>query len=103
MKNKFWLFSYLMGFISFVGIIYQNYKLAEIYKSVSGKTQALFGIIELTQVDIKIYLGIISLIGFILGFISFNKKNNKIHSLAGMALNSIVFTLLFIRFWRNFL
>lgn len=95
------MFSIILGIISIFGIIYQNYKLAHIYNNSDGKTKALFGIIELAQIDLKIYLGIISILGIILGVFAIRRNENKIYFTTAILLNVIGFILLFIRFWRN--
>lgn len=91
--------SILIGLICICGIILQNYRLAEMFNKSSGKNRALFGIIELTQLHIKIYLGIVLIVALTFGIFAIRKTENRQFSIFSIALSLIGIILLFIRIW----
>jgi len=91
--------SILISLSCFLGIIYQNYRLAEMFKHSKGKTRALFGIIEFAQLDVKLYLGLALIVSLLLGILAFRKKEHRIFSILSIILSIITIILLFIRFW----
>jgi hypothetical protein len=96
-KNQISIF---LSLISIFGIIIQNYRLAEMYLKVGGKTRALFGLREIIQLDVKLHLGIISIISLLFGILAFRREENKSFSVFSICLSGVSFTLLFIRFWK---
>lgn len=95
--KKYAFISLVLSLISISGNIFQNYRLAELYNKSTGKTRALFGLIELTQLYIKIYLGIVSIVALIFAIIAFRKNENRILTLLSIILSVISFTLLYVR------
>ena len=92
--------SIFLSIISICGIIFHNYKLAKIYLKVDGKTKALFGITELVHLDMKVYIGLVSLTSLTFGIIGLLKKENKLRSTLSICLSGISIILIFIRFWK---
>ena len=90
----------MLSIISICGIIFHNYKLAKIYLKVGGKTRALFGITELVHLEMKIYMGLVSLISLTVGIIAFQKQENKLLSTLSIYLSGISIILIFIRLWK---
>ena len=98
-----YLISIFISVSCFVGIIFQNYRLAEMYNKSRGKNRALFGITELIQLDIKLYIGIGLLASLLLGIIAIRKKENRMLSILSIMLSFIFIILLFIRLWKYFI
>ncbi len=92
--------SIFLSLISICGIIIQNYRLAEIYLKAGGKTRALFGLTELIQLDVKMYLGLISIISLLFGILAIRKKENNLYSVFSICLSGVSITLIFVRFWK---
>ncbi|PZP49803.1 MAG: hypothetical protein DI598_07025 [Pseudopedobacter saltans] len=62
--------SILISLICFLGIIFQNYRLAIMYKNASGKNKALLGITELMQLNVKFLIACALLVGFVFGILN---------------------------------
>lgn len=97
--KKISFFAIILGVLSIIGIVYQNYRLASMYRVAYGKTKALFGIRELSELDIKVYIGLIAVLGLVLGFIAIRKKENKFYSICAITINITAISLLFLRIW----
>lgn len=97
--KKFSVVAIILGVLSIISIVYQNYRLAAMYGAAYGKTRALFGIRELIELDIKIFIGLFAIIGLAIGFIAIRKKENKFHSICAITINIIAICLLFVRIW----
>lgn len=69
------------------------------FNKAQGKDKALFGLKELTQLDIKVYLGIILIVSLILSIMASIKKENTMYSRFAVILNIFTFILLFMRLW----
>jgi hypothetical protein len=82
-----------------LGIVYENFRLAEMYTQSRGKNRALFGLIELAQYDVKLYLGMALMLNLIFAFQAFHKKENYTLSMLALILSGIGLILLFVRFW----
>lgn len=97
---KYSILSLVSSSICIVGLLVFNYNLLLTYLSSSGKTRALFGIIELSRIHIKFYFIPFALISIVLGVLSVSRKENKslvIVSIIGCLIAVVSF---FIRFWR---
>jgi hypothetical protein len=97
--TKYSKYSSILSLISVLGIIYQNFRLREMFLKTHGKDRALFGITEIAQLDIKLYFGLISLISLILIIIAIRKKEVKKTLLAAIILNTISIVIIFVRLW----
>ena len=91
--------SIFISLVSICGMIIQNYRLAEMYFKADGKTRALFSLIELAQLDVKIYLWLISIVSLSFGILAIRKKEDKLFSTFSVCLSGISNILLFIKFW----
>lgn len=80
-----------------LGIFFQNYRLAKLYDNSVGKTRALFGLTEIANLDIKVYLAFASLISLVFGILAIRNKENLKLAIISIALSSIAIILLFIR------
>jgi hypothetical protein len=80
-------------------IFQQNNKLANMFLESRGKTRALFGIMELNQLDVKIYIGLIVFLGLILWFFGLRKRECKVRLIIAALLICSASLLLFIRLW----
>ncbi len=96
---KRYVISIFLSLISILGIIFQNYRLAVMYNESGGKNRALFGITEIAQYDIKLYLGIFLFVALLIGIIAIRRKENKIFSLLSIIVSLIGIILLFFRIW----
>lgn len=76
-----------------------NYSIAIEYIAVSGKTQALFGLIHMD----RFYYGVIGLISLIIGILSLTKEDKRYLSLVSILISiaSIIFT--FLDVWKIFI
>ncbi|WP_341903433.1 hypothetical protein [Fluviicola taffensis] len=99
MRLKFSLISIFVNILIIIGIIYHNYQLASLYQETQGKERALFAIIELAQLDKKLYLGYCIVFTLILGIVAWRKKEPKKHYLFAIGLSILSISLLFIRLW----
>lgn len=100
--KKFSIISIVLSSISIACILFDNYKLAELYTESDGKTRALFGFIELVHFENKLYFGLISLIGLTFGLIAVRKKEDVSLTLTAIAIAVLSFPFLFIRWWSYF-
>lgn len=91
--------SIILSLICICGIVFQNYRLAEMYNKSTGKNRALFGMTEILQLEVKLYLGIALIIGLTFGVLAIRKLENKSLSILSIILNVIGIIFLFVRFW----
>jgi len=101
LNNKFSFWSIIFGTLSIIGNAILNYKLYSLYIKASGKTQALFGIIELSHLHYKIYIFIAGLIALIFSLIALKRKETRSSLL--ILLSTISLLLVFIRIWHLFI
>lgn len=97
--SKFSILSLVSSSICIVGLLIFNYNLSLIYLSSSGKTQALFGIIELSRLHIKLYFIPVALISVILGILAMRKKETKWLAMVSIVGCIIAIVFFFIRLW----
>jgi len=64
-----------------------------------GKTRAMFGLIEMNQLDRKVWLGILLLIAFIFGVISKKRQEKMTNWIFAIVISFVAFGLLFCRLW----
>ena len=101
MKNyKFSLISLIISIGSTLYLIILNYNLAQRFLSVDGKTQALFGIIELSWLNYKLYIVPFLILSLLLWVLSIRKKELRALSVTATILIVISIILVFIRIWR---
>lgn len=73
--SKYSLLSIFASSICIIGLLIHNYNLAETYLTSDGKTKALFGIIELSRLHIKLYYIPLALLCII--FLVFARKEKE--------------------------
>ena len=96
------LISKISLIISLIGIsiaIYIQYDLFDGYQTATGKTQALYGIKHLMQLN-YVFIGITS---FILSIISIFKKENLKTIILTLSLSILSILLLVLEIWKLFL
>jgi len=86
--------------ICIVGLLIHNYNLSLAYLSSGGKTRALFGIIELSRIHIKLYFIPFALISIVLGILAVRRKENKSLVIVSIIGCLIAVGSFFIRYWR---
>ena len=100
MTKKMSIISIGLSVICIVLTLIINYRISLRFNSSDGKTQALFGIIELTNYSYKYYFVLLSLIS--LGFAIVAKRRKepiKLNRIA-MILGILSLGLIFLRIWR---
>lgn len=100
LKNKFSTLASLLSLCSIVSCIILNYDLAKLYIKASGKTKALFGIIELSRLDLKTWIFIAGLTALILSLVAIKRKENKKLYQFSFVISLIAMILVFIRIWK---
>lgn len=96
---------YLIIFVSFVCLIFSvkvNINTYQDFIRSTGKTRALFGLSEL-KYSYKYYLGIISLIGFLISANYLRKKENILLLSIAMSISILAIIISFFRIWRIFI
>ena len=99
LKGRYWLISIIISVLSIAGVIYQNFSLAEKYLASSGKTRGMFGLIEIGQLNQKVWLGILIFIGFCVGIISSRQKEKRLFWIIAIIISLLSFCLLFSPIW----
>lgn len=97
--GRFVLTSYLLSLLCIIGTAIINQQIAIRYQEASGKTRALFSIIEL-QYSYIYYLAVPALVGLILGIISFRQEQSKTKSAIAVLVACITIAMVFLRIWR---
>ncbi len=96
---------YLIIFVSFICLIFAvkvSINTYQDYIQSTGKTRALFGLSELKFIY-RYYLGILSLIGFIISVNYLRKKENRILVSIAMLISILAMIVSFFRIWRIFI
>jgi hypothetical protein len=96
---------YLIIFVSFICLIFAvkvNINTYQDYIQSTEKTRALFGLSEL-KFSYRYYLGILSLIGFIISANYLRKKENRILVSIAMLISILAMIVSFFRIWRIFI
>jgi hypothetical protein len=89
----------IVGLLLLLLLLLFNYNLSLTYLASSGKTQALFGIIGLTRLYIKLYFIPLALASIILGIIAMKKKEIKWLAMVSIVGCIIATGFFFIRVW----
>ena len=97
--------TYLIILVSFICLIFSvkvNINIYQDYIQSTGKTRALFGLSEL-KFSYIYYLGILSLIGFIITANYLRKKENRLLVSIAMLISILAIIMSFFRIWRIFI
>lgn len=97
---KYSILSVVSSSICMVGIFIFNYNLSLTYLSSGGKTRALFGIIELSRIHIKLYFIPFALLSIVLGLLAVKKREKEIWAVLSVIGCLIAIVFFFIRYWR---
>ncbi|MBK9731238.1 MAG: hypothetical protein IPO83_08105 [Chitinophagaceae bacterium] len=92
--------SLLLGLIGLLGLLTLNFYLASVYVNADGKTQALFGIIELENEIYKYIIGIGVTIAIVMDIIAYFKKESGNWIMAAMVTCLITFICIFLSIWK---
>lgn len=98
--SKYSILSMLSSIICFAGLLIHDYNLSLIYLSSDGKTRALFGIIELTRLHIKLYFIPFALLSIVFAVLAVKKKEKKGRVVVSMVCCLIAIISFFVRYWR---
>jgi hypothetical protein len=74
-KNRLSLFSIAISLTCIIAVIITNYNISICYLASDGKTQALFGLIEITNFYYKYYFLTLCFLSFL--FLLFAKRRNE--------------------------
>lgn len=99
-KNKWTFTGFLLALACTCAVTIQDYRLSRMYIRASGKTRALFGITELVQSYVKVYIGIVLLVSLLLLITGLSQKENKRYLLLAFITVFITAALLLMRMWR---
>lgn len=91
--------SILISLMCICGIVFQNYRLADMFNKSRGKNRALFGITELAQLEVKLYIGIVLIVGLVFGILAIRKAENIQLSILSIILSVSGIILLYTRLW----
>jgi len=83
-----------------LAVIIVNHKIANQYILSDGKTQALFGIIEILDFSYKYYLLIPCLISFLCGLLAIRKKEMKFTIQIALSLSILSIISVFMEIWK---
>ena len=100
LKDKYAIISGLISIICIIAILIINQEIARRYQSLDGKTQAFFGIIELTTFGYLYCFIIPGIIALILGIKSFLKKETRWKAIFATAIACFAVAIVFMRIWR---
>lgn len=98
--SKHSILSLVSSSICIVGLLIYDYKLSLTYLSSSGKTRALFGIIELSRLHIKLYFIPFAILSIVFVVLAVKKKEKKGWVVACMIVCLLAIVSFFIRSWR---
>ena len=98
-KYKFSILSIILSIVCIIAIVTVNQKIAKQYLLSDGKTQAMFGIIEI-QFYYKYYFSIMGLSSLIAGLIAFRKDEKKLIIQIALFLGIISNISIFIKLWK---
>lgn len=100
LKNyKYSILSILISIACVVYLILLNYRLAQNYLQVDGKTRALYGIIELSWVVYKVYLIPFLILSAFFWNLAIRKKEARSFYVAAILVSVIAIALIFVRIW----
>ena len=99
-KCKFTLTSVFLSFIGFSVILNVNYHISLRYASSSGKTQALFGLVEILEFHYRYYYLGFGLLALVFAIISFFRKEERIGTVLVSILSILTIISVFIPYWR---
>jgi hypothetical protein len=97
---KYSILSLISSNLCIVGLLIHNYNLSLAYLSSGGKTRALFGIIELSRLHIKLYFIPFAFLSIGFGVLAVKKKENKVWAAVSIIACLIAIVSFFIRYWR---
>ncbi len=100
MKTTYTKLSFIFSLTSIVLTVIINYKISIAYNEASGKTRALFGMIDLLRFGYQYYVALLGILSIILTGIAFYKKEPKKPLVIAFVVGLIATTLVFSKIWR---
>lgn len=97
--KKYSVASIILSLICIGATVFQNFRLLRMYRQARGKDKALFGITEISELDVKLYIGIGIVFGLILALVAIRKKENRTLSYTAVLFALLSSLLLFVRLW----
>jgi hypothetical protein len=91
--------SFIISALTVCGVLFINFQIAKVYSQSTGKTRALFGIIEMGRFGYQYYLAIGGLLAIILALLSFRKAISKRLPSAALIAGVIASAIVFLRLW----
>jgi len=86
-----------------IGVLITERNIYLEYQAATGKTSALFSLNELSYLKKKCYLIFGGLIGLVLTFIAYKRKETKTKILIALGLSTFTIVIPIIRVWRLFI
>lgn len=98
-KIKWSLISLALSFLSLLCLVKIDAEIAARYIAASGKTRALFGIIEIQYLGYKFWVGVVAFATLIFSIVAIRKRERGIAWLSAFVSICLIL-LVFLRFWR---
>ncbi len=98
LKKRLLDLSILLSVISIALTVIINFQIAKAYLKASGKTQALFGLIEMLQFGYQYYVAGIALLSALLAIINKGPGTSKKYMAIILSLGGLL--IVFLRIWR---
>lgn len=98
-RKLYSLISIIVSGLSLIIIIKINYDIAHRYLESDGKTQALFGLIEIANFYYKYYLISLALISLMLAIIGSKKSENKLINRIAYLIAFLTLIAIFLKIW----
>ena len=92
--------SIVISIVCIFGIVVYNYKLATLFDNSRGKDRALFGLTELANLDVKLYLGIVLIVALVFAILAIRKAENSKLSMLSIILSMLTISSLLVDWWQ---
>lgn len=99
-KSRFSILSIILSAICILIVFLIDFKIGRQYLSSSGKTQALFGIVEILSFSYKYYFIVVALSSIIFSIIGNRKRENPRINWLAFGLSVVSLIIIFIPVWR---
>lgn len=98
-RSLFSIISLLISILCIGFIVKINIDIADVYKSADGKTQALFGLVEMAFLY-KYYCLFFCLVSLVMAFIAKRKEELNIMTRLALAFSIMSVIIVFIKIWK---
>ena len=99
-KMKKYQISIVISIVCICGIVVHNYRLATLFNNSSGKNRALFGLTEVANLDVKLYVGFVLIVALVFGILAIRKAENNKLSMLSIILSMLGIISLLVRWWQ---